>query len=92
MKYKVGDTVRIKSKEWYDREKNSGGVVRMPGEYDCFTSAMAVYCGALAKVVAVKTYPYRDNKYYVLNIGVRFSWEDWMLEAVVIENVKECAP
>jgi hypothetical protein len=92
MKYKVGDTVRVKSREWYKEMKNGSGVVRMPGEYDCFTSAMAVHCGVLAKVVAVKTYPYRYNKYYVLNIGVMFCWEDWMFADVVIENIKECAP
>lgn len=48
MKYKVGDKVRIKTKEWYDKNKDSDGNVKT--RTNCVTVAMSKYCGMEAIV------------------------------------------
>lgn len=48
---KVGDKVEIKSREWYEKWKNSGGDV--PVSY-YFTKSMAKHCGRVLTVKEVK--------------------------------------
>jgi hypothetical protein len=51
VKYKAGDTVRIRSKEWIDaQEKDEDGDIRLPDSY-FFSTMMQEYCGRIAKVV-----------------------------------------
>ena len=73
MKYKVGDKVKIKSLEWYRKNKN------LSGEIGCFcqnfVKSMSMYCGNLATITSVS--PYR----YTLDIDEGYwSWDDLMLE------------
>ena len=51
MKHKVGDTVRIKSREWWDAQpKYCGGSVQCGA--DIFVKNMAdTYCGTTAKIL-----------------------------------------
>lgn len=72
MKYKVGDKVRIKSKEWWDAQpKNENGNVEI---IDYFTRAMSEYCGRTATIevllkgkylldVENQTYPWTDEMF-----------------------------
>ena len=50
MKYKVGDRVRVKSREWYF-ENGKGGAFECGGQ--TFVSDMLEYCGAIAIVSTV---------------------------------------
>lgn len=57
-KYKAGDIVRIKSKEWYDKNKNKFGKVwtkSLSGEYNvCFDQDFVKYCGREAVIFSVE--------------------------------------
>lgn len=33
MKFKVGDKVRIKSKDWYEKNKDEGGYIKLSQRY-----------------------------------------------------------
>ena len=49
MKYNVGDKVRIKSKEWWDKQpKNESGDVDCGA--DTFTDMMTVLCGKVVEI------------------------------------------
>lgn len=65
MKYKVGDKVRIKSKEWWDAQpKDVDGDVTCNKE--CFTRCMAEYCGKVATISHIDdvTYNLKEFDYY----------------------------
>ena len=73
MKHKVGDTVRIKSREWWDAQpKNSCGSVKCGENF--FTYNMTELCGQYAKIVG-----YSNS--YDLNIdNSKYGWTDEMFE------------
>lgn len=78
MKYEVGDRVRIKSKEWYDANKGSDGIVSTSMK---FVKSMVIFCGKEAVVTDV------FNNYYSLNIDDgRYSWDDEMLEDYFLDT------
>lgn len=58
---KVGDTVRIKSIEWYEANKDDCGGVNVPLR---FVESMSKYCGKVFKIVSIH-YPL-ENTYYTL--------------------------
>lgn len=74
MRYKVGDKVRVKSRDWY--EKN-----QIDGDVDCgglpFTPGLAGFCGTTQVIKAI------DNRlggsYYRFE-DVPYLWNDLMLE------------
>ena len=73
MKYKEGDSVKIKSKDWYDYSKKENGDVEAGGEF--FVDLMAKYCG----MDAVITRAYTDD--YSLDIDEgKFYWTDEIFE------------
>lgn len=84
MNYKVGDTVRVKSKVWFAlQEKDKDGYVKPPvNGFRFFTIAMAYYLG---KETTIKE---AINGYY--NLGVDdcvHCWEDWMLETSAPKHI-----
>ena len=84
-KYKVGDTVKIKSEKWYDDNAFvSGNVypVGIIGETNYFIPEMSEYCGKTAKITKVL----KDN-WYMLDFeedhdfeADYYTWSDWMFE------------
>ena len=50
MIYNVGDKVRIKSKEWYDENKDEDGNVNIPF---LFNSEMSYYCGEITTITKI---------------------------------------
>lgn len=75
MKYKVGDKVRIKSKEWYDANKNERGAISEDESFYSFVEPMGKYLGMEATITEVKGLAYsidldRNRNY----------WYDWMFE------------
>lgn len=73
MKYKVGDKVRIKSKEWYEENRNTYGDV--DNDSAVFNSSMAKYCGKEATIICIKT-----DEYYIDIDGRTWKWVDWMFD------------
>lgn len=67
MKYKVGDTVKIKSFDWYNKNKNFNGIIKCNNTI--FSEEMSQLCG--------KTYViqvcYINNTYKLKNIPYYFS-------------------
>ena len=75
MKYKVGDKVRIKSKDWYLNNKDEDGYVFL-GK-DTFVDDMAEYCGMEAKIAAFND---REDKYTIDIDNGKWVWADEMFE------------
>lgn len=72
MKHKVGDKVRIHSKEWYENNKNRAGDILCGGTF--FVDDMVCYCGNIATIASV-------DKTYRLDIdNSEFEWSDEMFE------------
>lgn len=72
MKHKVGDKVRIKSREWYEKNKNTSGDILCGGTF--FVEDMERYCGETATITSV-------DKTYNINIDDNeFNWTDEMFE------------
>lgn len=57
---RVGDIVCVKSRKWYENNKDCCGFVDVPGY---FTPRMAIYCGK----------PYKIRNVYPLGVGVHYS-------------------
>ena len=85
MKYKEGDRVRIRSKEWYESNKNKFGKVwtrSLTGYYMiCFDHDFVKYCGKVAEIFSVE----RDK--YALK-GIPYAWAEEMIEGLVEEETK----
>lgn len=75
MKHKVGDKVRIKSKEWYDANKKENGAVDESKSLYSFVEPMSKYLGMQAHITEIKGESYSidldRNRHY---------WYDWMFE------------
>lgn len=72
MKHKVGDKVRIKSREWYEKNKNKDGDILCGGTF--FVDDMVCYCGETATITSI-------DKTYNINIDDNeFRWTDEMFE------------
>jgi hypothetical protein len=76
MKHKAGDTVRIRSKEWLDKQdKDIGGSIVRPMKSAVFSSGMSIYAGKTAEITRI------NNNCYKLDIDDgSWIWQDWMLE------------
>ena len=82
LKYNEGDKVRIKSLDWYNKNKNKTGDVPC-GEYD-FVSDMSVFCGKILTIdvdFGNKTYLMKED-----NNGFIFTIE--MIEGLMEEENK----
>lgn len=75
MKYKNGDTVKIKSYQWYNANKDSNGDV-----HDCkilFNSTMSMYCG---KEMTIEEVNEEEQFYYLYEDIEAYKWTDGMFE------------
>lgn len=72
MKYKVGDKVRIKSKEWWNAQpKDADGDVTCNEEW--FTRYMAEYCGKVATISHIDDVTYNLKEF-------NYHWTDEMFD------------
>lgn len=72
MKHKVGDKVRVKSKEWWNAQpKNEGGSVECGAE--TFNEFMASMCGKVVEISGVS-----KDTYFIKEYG--FFWTDEMFD------------
>ena len=79
LKHKIGDVIQIKSRVWYNINKNEyGDVISSEGDA-YFTSSLAKYCGHQAQIISIEKLG--DKSYYKLDIDKPlWNWEDWMFE------------
>lgn len=81
MKHKVGDKVRVRSKEWWDAQpKNESGNVCC-GE-DVFTIGMTIMCGKIVEIVGVVGKTYKIEEYGCL-------WTDEMFEDSPLDSAEK---
>lgn len=78
MKYKVGDKVRVKSKDWYDENKDIYGNVSVK---HYFTTEMSKWCGKEVIIEEVI-----DDLYRIKNDENKWSWSDEMFEDGIVEH------
>lgn len=72
MKYKVGDKVRVKSKEWWDAQpKNASGSVECGA--DTFNDFMTSMCGKVVEITDVL-----EDTYFIKEYGL--NWTDEMFD------------
>lgn len=75
MKFKVGDIVRVKSLEWYNKNKDEEGDVECKLESVNFVGGMKGYCGMLASITSA------SGGIYSIHIDDgNYVWEDFMFE------------
>lgn len=83
MKYKVGDTVRVKSLDWYKGNCTVwGDPIEIKGERNCFTFQMSAHCGQegvihRANVAGGYLVAKKNTTGLYLFHGIYY---DWMLE------------
>lgn len=79
LKHKIGDVIQIKSRVWYNINKNEyGDVISSEGDA-YFTSSLAKYCGHQVQIISIEKLG--DKSYYKLDIDKPlWNWEDWMFE------------
>lgn len=75
MNYKVGDIVCIKSKEWYEQNKNNFGYITC--DRLAFNSMMSCYCGEVGEITEIP-----NNKAYFIDSfdTGKLLWADGMIE------------
>lgn len=79
MRRKLGDKVKIKSLEWYQKNCDYWGVVDVPHN---FVSDMAIYCGKETDVVEVLNDVEDDYYYRLLCDNGYFFWSDEMFDDI----------
>ena len=87
LKYKVGDYVRIKSLDWYNKNKDNYGAI-YAGNGFCFWKNMVGHCGEIMKITSVKVDPEDSNKGYYFMENSDEKWTDGMIEGLVEEENK----
>lgn len=79
MKYNIGDKVRVKSLEWYNKNKNKHGSVSCDADVT-MVPAMAKLCNCIVTIERVHNYTYKIKE-------SRYQWTDDMFEDLVFENI-----
>ena len=92
--YKVGDKVRIKSKEWFDSQPKDkdGDIITPEGYLLYFFRSMQVYCGKVYTIESIST-----NDHLINFKEDNRSWESWMFDPVeeeensTVSDEEECS-
>jgi hypothetical protein len=75
-KYKIGDVVRINSRQWYKDNRNSVGLINK--QDNSFVPIMEDYCGFFATITEVQQ---ANVIMYKLDVDHgNWNWSDWMFE------------
>lgn len=86
-KYKVGDRVKIKSLDWYNKNKDNCGCVYAGNGFG-FWKDMTKHCGKIMKIASVKIDPEDSNKGYYFMENNKDKWTDEMIEGLVEDESK----
>ena len=79
MKRKVGDKVRVKSLDWYNKNKHDGHL-------GFFTESMSQYCGKVLTITTANSYIGDPDTYVYLLEGKHWNWLDYMFEDGIIDE------
>ena len=82
MRYKIGDIVRIKSRDWYEKNKDKIGNIDIDGI--SFGEYKSKYCDKIAKITGV------HSNSYNIDIDILSCWTDGMFEGkyAIIDSVE----
>lgn len=87
MKYKVGDKVRIKSIDWYNKNKDKNGWIWFPHSSIMFLLDMSKFCGMTATIISEEQCL---ESFYKIDIGGdHWCWTDEMFDETYNENKME---
>lgn len=87
MKYKVGDKVRIKSIDWYNKNKDAIGWIWFSHSSITFILDMSNFCGRTATIISEKQ---SLESFYKIDIdGNHWCWTDEMFDETYNENKME---
>lgn len=81
--FKINDKVHIKSLDWYNKSKDSSGLI-MGEDSNIFVEYMTKYCGREAIITNIETT--KSGSYYHLDICDKedsyynWCWSSWMFE------------
>lgn len=96
MKFKVGDRVRVKSLDWYEKsEKDLSGSIRPDVSKIGFSSKMTEFCSKALTIDRICLDEDKGNHYRVkdeFGKDVLWNWCDWMLEEEIVSEVGEESP
>ena len=81
MKYKQGDKVKIKSLDWYNKNKNEDGIIGCGNAN--FIPDMKIYCGDILTICDIN----EELSYYYVT-GCQYTFKDEMIEGLVEEETK----
>tara|TARA_R110000803_G_scaffold12293_2_gene35635 strand:- start:4036 stop:4575 length:540 start_codon:yes stop_codon:yes gene_type:complete len=82
MKFKVGDTVRVKSLDWYNENKDKEGDVECEKSVT-FVGSMQEYCGMLANITST------TSGFYSIHIDDgNYVWQDFMFEHAIYTTIE----
>jgi len=79
MKYKVGDKVRIKSLNWYNKNKDKIGMIE-------FSHDMKKNLGKIANIMSINHINYNLHYYSIDIDNEKYAWTDEMLEDAPIKQ------
>ena len=79
-KYKIGDRVRIKDLDWYNKNKNEDGIIGCGNAN--FIPDMKIYCGDILTICDIN----EELSYYYV-AGCQYTFKDEMIEGFVEEEV-----
>lgn len=85
MKYNIGDKVRIKSLEWYNKNKDEYGNVHLNSKYGwMFTERDSRFCGKVVTIFLKGT-----TSYAIVEDSCEGFWIDEMIECKAEEDFHE---
>ena len=78
MKYKAGDKVRIKSLDWYNKNKDKTNEIECDSVY--FIPDMTIFCNKIVTISSV--WSNTLEVYHIKEDNGRFNWTDEMIEGL----------
>lgn len=86
MKFKVGDRVRVKSIDWYEKNKEKDGTIPVTKGIG-FSQEMKCCCGQIF-TITIKEVLSKTLEFYKVEENT-WNWCDWMLEDKIVDEVSE---
>jgi hypothetical protein len=88
MKFKVGDKVRVRTKENLIKEYGTDSCNNVRNDGDVLADSMEQYCGKVVTISKInpKIIPVPHDSYMIEEITDSYHWYDWMFENEKVES------